>query len=383
MNVGLVVTGFDKGGLEQVVYNLYDGYKKNGVNVYILCEKPELMGYFADQLYDVRDFCIFNGDKDLFFSFCYRKRITHLHYHYNTSYIEFARMCGIKTIYTIHNVYTWMSDNDINNYGNIVRKCDQIVAVSSYVKDYFCKRCKIHERSVSVIPNGINTKELLTNVELPDDLSRKGLGINSDEIVIGQIASFTPVKNQIGLIGVFEDVCLIKENVKLLLVGNILDQEYYNEFIDELSHSPIKEKVIIVPYLPHELMGSFLRKVVDISLLCSLQEGCSNTILESIVCKKPIVMTDVGNSKDINVNFVKIVPPAYQDLYKLNSDNISRLSREKKPANINEIKNALLDIIDNYSDYLDFIKESDDNKFEILDTSIMVEKYLDMYEHII
>jgi hypothetical protein len=45
MSVALVVNSFDKGGLEQVVLNLYLGYKKQGWNVYILsqtrCPVPE------------------------------------------------------------------------------------------------------------------------------------------------------------------------------------------------------------------------------------------------------------------------------------------------------------------------------------------------------
>ena len=31
MAIGLVTTSFDKGGLEQVIFNLYEGYKANGI----------------------------------------------------------------------------------------------------------------------------------------------------------------------------------------------------------------------------------------------------------------------------------------------------------------------------------------------------------------
>ena len=238
-------------------------------------------------------------------------------------------------------------------------------------------------KNIFAIPNGIDSKELLMDVRLPDYLTRKGLGINDDDIVCAQIASFTPVKNQIGLIGAFERIQSKMKNIKLLLVGNILDQKYYDDFINELSHSSIKENVKIIPFFSHELMGSFLKNVVDISILCSLQEGCSNTILESILCKKPIIMTDVGNSKDLNLQSIKVVSPAYPDLYKLNNEDIYRISREKMPINTTEIINALLDVIDNFNKYLGWIDGYDKDIFNKLDTEYMVKKYLNMYANII
>lgn len=381
MVVGLVVTGFDKGGLEQVVYNLYKGYQANNIKTYILCEKPELMGYFAGLLDDVRDFCIFEGKLEVFISFCYRKQITHLHYHYNTAFISLARQCGIKTIYTVHNLYTWFEEHDMMEYGKLIKQYDSIVAVSSIVKQYLCNRCKIRLDRVDVIANGVNVDELLHSCQLPYSLTREGLGLDNGDFIFAQIASFTPVKHQIGLIGVFEKLCSFNPKIKLLLIGNVLDEQYYKDFEDILNCSSVKNNIKIVPFFPHKYIGQFMRTVINVSLLCTLQEGCSNTILESIVCGVPLIITNIGNAQDLKMNSVEVVPCAYPDVYKLNSQSITYYSHQKYAANTDEIVKLATKMFENYETYHDYayLNQQEIKKFDV---STMVAQYIKNMENI-
>lgn len=381
MIIGLVVTGFDKGGLEQVVFNLYKGYQKKGIQTYILCDKPELMGYFATMLYDIRDFCVFNGNMEMFISFCFKKRITHLHYHYNTSFIELARMCGIRTMYTIHNVYTWFDHNTITEYANTISKCDSLIAVSSFVKTYFCERGEVRSDNVEVIPNGVDTAELFAPCKLPFKLTRNGLGLDNDNFVFAQIASFTPVKHQIGLIGAFELICKKNPKAILLFVGNVLDDSYYHDFANVLEASSAKSNIRIIPYFEHKYIGEFLRTVVNVSILATLQEGCSNTVLESVICGSPLIVTDVGNARDLQCDSVEIVNRPYNNLYELNNELINKLSHQKYTSNIDEIVEKSLQMIDNYMDFKEKAKRNQ-AQIEFMDINHMVNNYITRLESI-
>lgn len=377
MVIGLVTTGFDKGGLEQVVFNLYEGYRKMGIKTYILCQNGDSMGYFASQLHDVRDFCIFEDDMETFISYCYRKRITHLHYHYNTSFIELARECGIQTIYTIHTAYTWFDDVTIHRYGDMLKKCDEIVAVSSFTKNYFCSRGGVRPDCVTVIPNGIDTAELTKSIDLPEGLTRGGLHIEDKDVVFAQVASYSMYKHQIGLIGVMERVIEKNHNIKLVIVGNALEEGYQTEFVRELNESPAKDNIICVNYFDHKYMGEFLRKTVDVAVLASIQEGCSNFVLEAMVCKTPMILTKVGNALDVQTTGILVAEPAYSDIQELRSQEIWELAYKKNGKNTDELADQFLYAADN----LEKLKKAAstwDKQIEQLDVQHMVESYLEI-----
>lgn len=372
--IGLVVNSFDKGGLEQVVYNLYCEYRKRGIPAYILIENSCGAGYFTSRLFSLQDFCIFNNF-DTFIAFCYRNKITHLHYHYNTSYIEQARQCGIKTLYTLHNVYTWFDDERMKNYAWTLSHCDKVVAVSSLVKEYFSQRSGMRNDRISVVSNGTDVNELLASPKLPQDLTRRALGLKDSDIVFAQIASFTPVKHQIGLIGVMERVRKQHPNVKLLLVGNVIDQQYYIDFSNALKKSTARDCIIEVPFFDHKYMGQFLRETVDVCVLATLQEGCSNSVLEAQICGKPQIITEVGNAKDICTDGVIIVPPAFRNLFELRIQDTERISREKNAENRDAISNAFEKMILHLNEYKKAAK-SYSKIASSLDTQQMADKYI-------
>lgn len=379
MVVGLVTTGFDKGGLEQVVFNLYEGYRSCGVKAYILCQDGNLMGNFAALLHDVRDFCIFEDSVETFLAFCYRKQITHLHYHHNISFIEQARECGIQTIYTIHNAYTWFDNATIQRRRVLLEKCDNVIAVSSFAKNYFCARSGMHPDCVGIIPNGIDLQELTTSPKLPKYLTKEGMGLAEDDIVFAQVASFTLYKHQIGLVGIMEEV--IKENphIKLILVGGILDKEYYSTFLNELNVSPAKKNIICIDYFDHMYMGEFLRKTVDVAVLATLQEGCSNYVLEAMACKLPMILTKVGNAEDIQAPGISVIDPAFSDISTLSYDELKRIAYKKKNINTSALAMAFLDTANNLKG-LKKLTDAWDEQIKSIDTTYMVNAYLSILE---
>lgn len=376
--IGIVVTTFDKGGLEQVVLNLYLGYKKQGYKVYMLCQE-NILGIMAKQI-EEGELYVFNNDMDTFLGYLYEKNITVLHYHYNVFGCLEAKARGVHTIYTMHNVYTWKSDQEILDYSRLLNHIDKIAPVSNLVKNYYLARTKADDKNIRVVYNGIDFKELSFD-ELPQYLEREALGLNEEDIVLGFVASFYPVKYQIGMIGVMEELIQKYPNVKLLFIGNS-ENGYYQEFVKEYEKSPAKVNMQVVPYFEHKYMGAFLRQIVDIFTLPTLQEGCSNAVLEAIYCDKPMVLTNVGNAMDVNyLKSCEVVRTAYEDVVKTSNEEMIRMSVRKDSANCRELVAAFDKVIGQLDDYKKAacLAAADKEQYE---TAYMIQQYVDIVKEV-
>lgn len=336
--IGLVVSSFDKGGLEQVVLNLYRGYRQAGSPAYILVEQ-NILGAMAAEV-PPQDIFVFDRNEDAFLAFCFSKGINTLHYHYNTYMMRGARWIGFRILYTIHNIYTWKSEAEMQAYAALLQNAHCLVAVSSFVKDYFCTRTHFSEDRVQVINNGIDLTQLLCDA--PCSITRAELGLAPNCTAFAFVASFHPVKHQIGMLGVMEQLRRTDPHIHLLLVGNHGNEAYYRDFCHALEKSPAKENIHLVPYLSHVQMGSFLRTVPDAFLLPTLQEGCSNAVLEALCCGLPMVLTDVGNAREVaNTGACIIVPPAYENAAGLNAAEIEQLSHHTQNSNTSALVQAM------------------------------------------
>lgn len=346
--IGLVVSSFEKGGLEQVVVNLFNGYIQNGYEAFILVEN-DLIGIIADQVDKERIF-VFHSNEKLFFGFIKEKGINVLHYHYNTFACDKLKKYNISSMYTIHNVYTWKNDEEIIKYNRCLDNVDCLVAVSKFVKDYYCARTNTDSSRINVIYNGIDFEELDYS-ELPTSLSRHELGIE-ECITIGFVASFYPVKYQICMIGVLEELVKKYPNVKLIFIGNH-ENEYYELFQEILTNSPAKDNIKVISYFDHKYIGEFLRQCVDIFTLPTLQEGCSNAVLEALYCDCPMVITKVGNWKELeHMPGCIVVPTAYNDILTTSNEEIIKMSREINANNKKDLVRAFSEMLDNLDDYV-------------------------------
>jgi len=160
---------------------------------------------FAPLRKDIDDFYVFSADTELFWSFCYKHRITHLHYHYNIFQIDKAVMYGVKTIYILHNTYIWFNDDTMQCYGRKLMHANKIIAVSQLVRNYLMERSCVASYWVETIQNGIDVEQLQKNYG-EFAMTRQKLNLDHNHITCGFIASFLPAKHQIGMIGVMEQV---------------------------------------------------------------------------------------------------------------------------------------------------------------------------------
>jgi len=377
--VALIVNGMSEGGVEQVILDLYHGYQKRGYRAYIVCQNWIIESVKA-KLDRPEDLFVFEGDLIALIHFLWRRDIRNLHYHYNIFGMEELKMLGLCIIYTMHNTYTWMSDDTIQAYAKHLSCADHVVAVSESVKEYFCNRTGNCSIPFTVINNGVDFSILdVEGNTLP--YSRESLGIHDGEIVIGFVGSFYHAKSQIGMLGVTEKLIAKYPQVKVVFLGNKGDINYYTRFKNELINSEAKDHIVLAEPISHSQMGDFYRKIIDIFTLPTLHEGNPLVAIEAMYCGCPMVLTPSGISGELAQKAACLVcDAAYESLEKVTDDEIkNHLSLEKHAKNENSVVSCLSAIIDELPMYRN---RADQCRKNALDYSVenMTDAYIRLLE---
>ena len=166
----------------------------------------------------------------------------------------------------------------------------KVTAISKATSDALTTYEFIPSRKIDVIYNGI--KPLVVKQNEVDAL-RTQLGLNETDIILGTIARFDPIKNQLMMINAFADAANNQDNLYLLLVGDGEMREALQQEVDRLG---INNKVVFTGYIAKP--ANYLA-LMDVFLLSSLSEGTSMTLLEAMSLGKPCVVTDAGGNAEV------------------------------------------------------------------------------------
>ncbi len=206
---------------------------------------------------------------------------------------------------------------------------DLYIANSYAGKSALIKHHKVD--NIKVIHNGIDQTRFLSpgKSSLQMDLSGK--------VVISQIGRIKPDKNYEMFLEVAERVCNVYQHVIFLAVGDQPDSMdlYQNSIVKEQNKLKNQDRILFVGKrsdIPEILAET------DISILTSHREGCSNTVLESMFAKCPLVVTDVGDNRimlsEENQNFI-VKPNDVSDMVDKLSILIEDSGLRKKIGNQN------------------------------------------------
>lgn len=130
------------------------------------------------------------------------------------------------------------------------------------------------KREFEVINNGIDLKRFKFNEEKRNEI-RKKLGIQENEILIGNIGRMEKQKNQKFLIDVFNDTYMQKNNVKMLIIGTGSLEEDLKQYVKTLK---IDNNVIFLKNIKN--VNDYMQ-AMDMFLLPSLYEGLGIVLIEA------------------------------------------------------------------------------------------------------
>jgi len=174
------------------------------------------------------------------------------------------------------------------------RFTDRITGVCGFSKDSLIRYEKMPAGKIDVIYNGINYKNF--DVFVDRDKKRKELGVGENDVVVGMVGRFSPIKNHKMLLEAFGRVVKEAPNAKLLLAG---DGPLKENSQSAIRNSQLKDKVI---FLGLRMDIPEILKALDIYVLPSIAEAASLTLLEAMAAGLPVAATRAGGDAEIVIN---------------------------------------------------------------------------------
>ena len=190
---------------------------------------------------------------------------------------------------------------DINNYIQffirrfIIKKtlmnADLIVTKSNDLKTLIKQRLLV-DKHIKVIMNGVN-KSLFKRMDR--DLSRRSLGLSSDEKILLFVGNFQVEKGLEYLLEAFSNAVSEVDNLRLYVIGGGELQSVIEKRIRSLN---IADSVCLLGKVAHDQLPEYF-SAANYLCLPSLGEGCPNVVIESLSCGTPVIASDVGAVPDI------------------------------------------------------------------------------------
>jgi glycosyltransferase involved in cell wall biosynthesis len=172
---------------------------------------------------------------------------------------------------------------------------DRYLANCQAVKEGLTLKLGIPRDKVDIIYNGVEYQRFGKASDDSTSELRGKLDIEDEELVVGLVSNFRPVKDVEGFIHAASRVAKSFHRVRFLIIGNGIaeDARRLRKLSSDLE---IGQKIVwtgmvedVVPYLG----------LLDLGVLSSRTEGLSNTILEYMASGLPVVATAVGGNPEL------------------------------------------------------------------------------------
>jgi len=170
---------------------------------------------------------------------------------------------------------------------------DRIIAVSERVRETYVNGGGLSASRVVTIHNGIDLEKF--DVRQYNGSLRRELMLEGSGPVIGVVARFVEQKGHLYLLEAAREVVREFPDVRFLLLG---DGPMRDVLVERTEEYGLRNNMLFAG-IRHDMAEAY--SLMDISVLASLAEGFSITVLESMASGLPVVVTDVGGNSEIVV----------------------------------------------------------------------------------
>lgn len=312
-----IVTTVGDGGLEKLVYHIYEGLDKSkfDADLCILTRTDEtfILKNFRKICHSV--YILDFRNKDIKFGdyfhnviqffkllrLIYRNKydIVHSHDFFPAFVTRIAVFAGIffyfrkpKGVFTtLHNIYYWLKP--IHHFINrqLSRITDKIVCVSKSVFRDSYEKEKIKKEKYLVISNSVNCDEFFPDENIYKE-KRSELGYSESDFILGNVGVLSVRKGQIYLLKAFCELKKKFKNIKLVIVGSTRSHEMdvYNELLNYISKNDLQNYVMIMDTT--EKIND-LYNILDLFVMPSITEGFGLSAFEAMLTEKIVVFSDI------------------------------------------------------------------------------------------
>ena len=294
------------GGAERNLYVLARGLRDRGHKVIICClqggalsKKMQHEGFYVEEL-NLTKIYDFRGLKALLrmSKIATQERVSVIiSYHDSSDYLGLliAILARVPIVSSRRDMGFKLKPRHIRLYRLINRFFDQIATVSSAVKQVVVQTQWAKPSNIMVIPNGVDS------FPNSDGSLAKLSGIEFDAgcLNICCLANIRSIKGQKDLIDAAGLVMRRFPSARFFLAGKCdVDKSYYADVQRRVRELGLVRVVKFTGEIAPSHVPSVLASM-DISVLSSLSEGMSNTLLESMSAGKPVVATAVGGNPEL------------------------------------------------------------------------------------
>lgn len=345
--VWFFVKEFNSGGLERVVFDLAMLLKEKGyvVSIAVSNQGGKIE---AEALRAGMDVFVLNEDKDRLRHFIGERvpdivLINHCYFELNA-----FKEAGVPIVEIMHNAYFWQRNND--SYKRMrTSYISTYVAVSEFVYSYAVKYLGISTESISVINNGLNSDGFIRPPQKLIDIVRNRSKANDFKFVLA--ANFRPSKSHCTAIAALKKVLVKHPNARLQFAGGVDDENLYQFLRNRVVKEKLEQHVEFLGLLNRRQLSHVMTKA-QAAILPSSYEGLSITSLEYMFFGLPMILTDLGGANEvIREGDIGIVIPAPIEINKLDNEIIAETGLHPNEKDIDNLANAMLDILDNYEQW--------------------------------
>ncbi len=279
-----------------------------------------------------------------------------LHAHYAASYGLMGALTGfhpfVLSAWGI-DILTFPQNSIIHKkiISSVLKKADRVLATSTYLAE---ETQKYTDKNITVTPFGIDI-----NVFKPKSVKQYN---PDDEIVIGAVKA---LERKYGIDCLIESFSIIKKKysdkkLKLLLIGGGSLEQHFKTMLKEFD---IIDSAEITGQIPFNKVADYHNQL-SIAVYVSTVESFGVSVLESMACEKPVIVSNVGGLPEVvendvtglivNQNDTESLSSAIERLI-LNKDlreKFGKAGRERvnKGFNWNESVNTMIKIYSSISD---------------------------------
>jgi len=206
-----------------------------------------------------------------------------------------ARVAGVSRVIHGEHGREATDPKGLNPKKNLIRRAlspmvDRFVCVSDDLRRWLTSTVGIAERKVVTVHNGVDIDRFQVQGR---DVARRQLGLGATEFIIGTVGRLDPVKDHLSLLNAFAPIAKRSPKARLLVVGGGPMRQIIESQILSLGFSG---QVLL---LGDRQDVETIMNALDVFALTSIAEGISNTILEAMASRLPVVATRVGGNPEL------------------------------------------------------------------------------------
>ena len=172
------------------------------------------------------------------------------------------------------------------------------ITVSNAVKNKIMRREGISAEKITTIYNGIDSDLFNHDDFVKKQALRSELGLSSDMMTIGMVASFRPIKGQHYLVEAIESMKEWHGKIQIVVIG-YNDTDYFRTVTRKINNAGL-ERQFFFPGARDDIPD--LLSLFDIFVISSVNEGFSNAIIEAMAAGIPVVAADSGGNREAVVH---------------------------------------------------------------------------------